>query len=759
MASKDLHGFASDRPIMKVEDDLLGRSGFSSDLADAMASWQGNDSLVVALHGDWGSGKSSIKNMALSRLDSITENKPDIIQFSPWEWAAQEKITASFFQEISKSIGRKDKSKSGKKLAATLKKYGRYLNAGETVVSGLSSALPTLFVLATLVGIGGNFSNETWVNNTSTFMLIVLGGWAAILKWGKVLLAKLSGNVEATSKEKEQSLSDIRQELTTLLLKRNGPLIVVMDDLDRLTSSQLRMVFQLIKANLEFPNVVFLLLFQRDLVEDKMNDGMQLGRDYLEKIIQVPFDIPRIENTRLHSLLFNKLDKIIEQDESAASMFDSGRWGSIFYGSLNAYFDNLRSIYRYTSTLSFHFTLLKGKSAFEVNPVDLIAIECLRVFEPDVYKEIARSKEIFTKNGSDKYGRSKESTADLINGILDKANLDKREAVKEMVEQLFPTIEWALGGTFYSGDFSSTWLRDMRVCHPSNFDKYFQFSIPSGELSNSDLQEMLSLTADSDRFSSFILSLKERGILKNALSQFESFTDEIPLENGNAYIKGILDIGDHVDHESTGFTMFSSNTHAVRLVVWFLRRIDDLDERGNLLLDCFKNSNGISIVESILQGDENRREKSDADLILQDGEFEQLKAEFVRKLDEMSEASPTELLANEHLVSFLYRWKRWGDENKVIDWLKLQTQTAEGCITLLKNFVSKSSSQTMGDYVVKITTYIKLENIENFLDIAPIQEKVWDIDEAKLDAKGQEALKAFQDALKKREQGITDDDW
>ena len=418
-----------------------------------------------------------------------------------------------------------------------------------------------------------------------------------------------------------------------------------MDDLDRLISSQLRMVFQLIKANLEFPNVVFLVLFQRDLVEDKMNDGVQIGRDYLEKIIQVPFDIPLIETTRLHSLLFNKLDKIIEQDKSATKMFDSGRWGNIFHGSLSAYFDNLRSVYRFTSTLSFHFTLLKGKSAFEVNPVDLIAIECLRVFEPDVYKEISRAKEIFTKNSSDRYGRGEDSTPDVINGILDKSSPDKQEYVKEMVEQLFPTIEWALGGTHYSGDFANTWLREMRVCHPSNFDKYFQFSIPSGELSNSDLQEMLSLTADADRFPSFILSLKERGILKNALSQFESFTDEIPLENGSTYIKGIIDIGDQVDHESIGFTMFSSNTHAVRLVVGFLRRIDDLEERGKLLIECFKASNGISIVEHILQGDENRRKKSDADQILRDEEFEQLKAEFVKKLDEMSVNSPTELLS------------------------------------------------------------------------------------------------------------------
>ena len=185
MNLQDLHGFSSDRPILEIEEDLLGRSGFSEDLADAIASWHGKDSLVIALHGDWGSGKSSIKNMAVSKLKGLPENKPDIVEFSPWEWAAQEKITASFFQEISNSIGRIDKSKSGKKLAATLKKYGRYLNTGEFVVNGLSAALPTLFVFATLAGFGGNFSNVTWVKNTSTIFLVVCAIWAAALKWGQ----------------------------------------------------------------------------------------------------------------------------------------------------------------------------------------------------------------------------------------------------------------------------------------------------------------------------------------------------------------------------------------------------------------------------------------------------------------------------------------------------------------------------------------------------------------------------------------------
>ncbi|WP_442878434.1 P-loop NTPase fold protein, partial [Cetobacterium sp.] len=47
----------------------------------------------------------------------------------------------------------------------------------------------------------------------------------------------------------------------------------------------------LIKANTDFPNVIFLLLFQKDIVEKKLSDSTQSGENYLEKIIQIPFTI------------------------------------------------------------------------------------------------------------------------------------------------------------------------------------------------------------------------------------------------------------------------------------------------------------------------------------------------------------------------------------------------------------------------------------------------------------------------------------
>ncbi|WP_458576194.1 P-loop NTPase fold protein [Aliamphritea spongicola] len=52
--------------------------------------------------------------------------------------------------------------------------------------------------------------------------------------------------------------------------KRDNPILIIMDDLDRLEEDQLRMLFQIIKSNLEFPNIIFVLLFQRDIVEKNL---------------------------------------------------------------------------------------------------------------------------------------------------------------------------------------------------------------------------------------------------------------------------------------------------------------------------------------------------------------------------------------------------------------------------------------------------------------------------------------------------------
>lgn len=74
------------------------------------------------------------------------------------------------------------------------------------------------------------------------------------------------------------------------------PILIGIDDLDRLTADEVRLVFQLIKANADFPNLVYLTLFQRDIVEGNLEKAKSgSGKDFLEKVVQVGFDVPQVE--------------------------------------------------------------------------------------------------------------------------------------------------------------------------------------------------------------------------------------------------------------------------------------------------------------------------------------------------------------------------------------------------------------------------------------------------------------------------------
>ncbi len=65
---------------------------------------------------------------------------------------------------------------------------------------------------------------------------------------------------------------------------------MVIDDIDRLIPSEVQELFQLIKVNADFPNVVYLVLFDRSVVEKNIEKVVAVsGRDYLEKIVQVGF--------------------------------------------------------------------------------------------------------------------------------------------------------------------------------------------------------------------------------------------------------------------------------------------------------------------------------------------------------------------------------------------------------------------------------------------------------------------------------------
>ena len=78
--------YNADKPIKTEEEDLLGRSFFSKQLAKALYECDASDGLVIGLFGEWGSGKTSVLNMTMNEVKKLgrdDEKKPVIMKFSP----------------------------------------------------------------------------------------------------------------------------------------------------------------------------------------------------------------------------------------------------------------------------------------------------------------------------------------------------------------------------------------------------------------------------------------------------------------------------------------------------------------------------------------------------------------------------------------------------------------------------------------------------------------------------------------------------
>lgn len=731
------HPFSADRPITHSADDRLGRTGFADSLASAIRGWKGNDSLVIALYGSWGSGKSSIKNLLTESLRKSKKSSPEIVEFNPWQWAGQEQLAEAFFREIGILLGRADKSPKGKQRAAKWQTYGTYLTLGANMAKSLKVVLP-------LLGIPGANLLELAAEG--------LQQSAEVTKEG-------SEGLKARSDALEQGLADIKKDILDALRTLKKPILVVVDDVDRLSTDEIKLLFQLVKANADFPNMIYLLLFQRDIVERSLEKLAPIsGREFLEKIVQVGFDVPKIERSRLERILFTSLDKLLSEGTDG-KRFNQQRWQNMFIGGLRSYFKTLRDVHRYLSMLSFHVSLFHERKSLNVNPLDLISLEVLRVFEPDVYQAVSENKLIVTGHPTSLSQKWGDETRNWVASVVNALPEPRREQVREILKQLFPKVDWALSNYGYGDGFEDRWFRDLRVCHSDLFDRYFHFAIPEGDISQAELDLVLSLASNREGLVDEFLSLHKRGLLEVALDRLEAYKEKIELKYADSFVTAIFDIGDSLDFKRRGFYELQPEMHAIRIVHWYLKQEGDVARRSDILKRAMTDTQGLylPIMKTSLEDDKRERKQDpDAFLITEEvlGELKKICLQKIR-----SAAETNKLKDHPRLLSILYRWKEWASPEEPRNWVEHFVGSKDGLLSFLKSLVQESSVSGSDDYAARIYRYIRLQSVEDFISPKTIEAKLKKISFDKLADDEKEAVRAFQKALERRQEGKSDDDW
>lgn len=142
-------------------------------------------------------------------------------------------------------------------------------------------------------GPGGDLILEHWGGITFAITTALLAGViAAVPRFADAITEAITLRYEAQIKPLKEVKEELRQDLKRL----KGQLLVVIDDVDRLIPDEVLELFQLVKAHADFPNVVYLLLFDREVVERSLEGRLGIaGRGFIEKIVQVSFNIPNAD--------------------------------------------------------------------------------------------------------------------------------------------------------------------------------------------------------------------------------------------------------------------------------------------------------------------------------------------------------------------------------------------------------------------------------------------------------------------------------
>ncbi|MDQ1354093.1 MAG: NTPase protein [Acidobacteriota bacterium] len=430
---------------MPSDPDRLQRGKFVDDLSKVIVSLPSEltGSFTIGLNGSWGEGKTSVINLLIKKLES---DNVVIIQFDPWYYGGEAAILNAFYDQLEKAF-------STKFIFPDIKKsIARYLR---------------------IISTGVSFSGFKF---------------------------DIHSPILSIEKTKEQ--------IENYIQKTGKKVLIIIDDIDRLQPDEMALVFKLVRKNTNFKNTIFLLIFDESLVKKTLEEKIGIDRNFLDKIINLPIPLPIFEKERISEFLREKIKDLITREKILASDIEIEslleKFQNIHKSSeLSVLFKTLRLAKRYLNSL--YTTLPSIKS--EVNPIDYTILEIIKVFEKGMYKKIAENQDIFappalaqlslafversnrTKNILDGMASTPDGYAFLFEGI----GVEQKNTFEMLLKSLFP---WTYGrkSSGQNFDFSNIGKNrdEKRISHPDCFPKYFLLQAPLLEISDEEIEKMIS---------------------------------------------------------------------------------------------------------------------------------------------------------------------------------------------------------------------------------------------------------------------------
>ena len=705
----------ADSPLTDPKDDLLGYAPFAKDLAKSIAEMIPSDGFVMAIFGEWGSGKTTALNFVESYLLEMDDTKrPLIVHFNPWWYSGPEQLLIAFFDSLKTQLGR-----------------GRAPEDYLGLLDDLATAL----------------------EHTPVDAVRSAGVWARFL-------LRLSGR-------KSPDARAAKEKLVERLRKDKKRIVIIIDDVDRLYAEELREVFRLIRSVADLPYVLYLLAMDRNAVVGSLVEaGFKDGEQYLEKIVQLGRDLPPPFEHQHRELFYGGLRSILGNDWDNLQnddRWEGQQWSS--WATMSAFINTPRRVHRLLNDLRVTYPLVRG----QVNLVDFVLWRFLRLFAPvdsqaaidepamfvsDPQAELLQSVRAELRETSDPKKEFHDARQRTVT-----ATHSQKLAIDEILVYLFPRLWGIVGPPKSDAELVfkqpphdlGRWVREMRICAGyDNFAVYSRGEAVPWLAMASDINELMALDhVEIGRKLLEFADVAEPGAESKArriLFYLPLFVEAMSESQAKNMVLALLHKGDDLllkvgEYATYGGMMKDSLWNTQALIFSLVQRLRSQDDRGNLLRKGATEGKALSIIVAVIRSIEAasaQRESAKQGVFLLEQQYVDELVQLARKRLRDA-ASSGDLIDCPNLKWVVTIWHHW-EPQQAADWVLSIAQQPAHLARILESLAFWPTEKTIGHR----SDWFGLDNLSPIVEPSKIIEQVRALDKrmslSETQAKAREAF-------------------
>lgn len=226
--------------------------------------------------------------------------------------------------------------------------------------------------------------------------------------------------------EKFNEINKIKEMVNNYLNINNKKVIFIIDNIDRADKENVYLIFKLVGNILNFDNITYVLSYDDLKVKNIMNEELNIDYEYLKKIIQVQIKIPNINENKKEEIASTSIKNLLNLygvEYELGNRYDS------LIKSISSIIKDIRDLKRFlNSVITFYH-----RSNRNLNTIDMITIETIKMYNIELYQEIIKNKRYFISE-------DKVTAEDLYSDIFSNASIFNKES-KKFFEDLFSIEE------------------------------------------------------------------------------------------------------------------------------------------------------------------------------------------------------------------------------------------------------------------------------------------------------------------------------